>query len=223
MSLTPAQLLRGLAVIGLLVAWAVAAHIGSTGEGSPNLTTTLGVGPFVLIIAWLLWRVRQPLLIAAGVGLTSVALFWAWPHLRANVPLLYYLQHVGSQLALAVFFGRTLFGPGEALITRIARAAAQGEISPLKARYTRQVTLVWALFFLANGLVSTVLFLFASPAIWSLHANVLSGPLMGVMFVAEHLWRIRVLPPAERPSMATAIRAYRQGMQSPARQSDPQA
>ena len=54
-------------------------------------------------------------------GRISSASVWLWPQLRQNVPLLYYLQHVGSQLALAVFFGRTLLGPGEALITRIAR------------------------------------------------------------------------------------------------------
>lgn len=221
MNLSPAQLLRGVAVVALLVAWAVAAHIGSTGEGSPDLTTTLGVAPFVLIIGLLLWRLRQPLLIIAGCLLTAGALIWLWPQLRQNVPLLYYLQHVGSQLALAVFFGRTLLGPGEALITRIARTAAHGHISALKARYTRQVTLVWTLFFLANGLVSTGLFLFASPAAWSLHANVLSGPLMALMFVAEHFWRIMVLPPEERPSMAAAIRAYRESMQPRATEARP--
>ena len=212
MTFSPAQLLRGLAVALLLGAWAIAAHYGSSGAGSADFNAALGALPIVAVIALLLWRVRNPLLIAAG-GLGTLALLaWLWPQLRDNVALLYYLQHLGSHLALAALFGRTLFGPGEALITRIARSVF-GDISERKQRYTRQVTIAWTLFFLANALLSTVLFLFAPAAIWSIHANLLTAPLIGLMFLGEHLVRLRKLPPEERPSFITAIRAYRNGTQ----------
>ena len=56
-------------------------------------------------------------------------LAWLWPALRQNVALLYYVQHLGTNLALATLFGRSLFGPGEALVTQFSRKAHSGVIS----------------------------------------------------------------------------------------------
>lgn len=220
-AMPPAQLLKGAAVAGLLAAWAVAAHYGSAGGGNPDLNALLGIIPLVATGALLLWRVGHPLLSALGSLAALALLAWLWPRLRENIPLLYYLQHLGVHLALGTLFGRTLLGPGEALITRFARILYPQGISPRKARYTRQVTVAWTCFFFGNALVSTLLFWLAPPALWSLHANLLTGPLIALMFLAEHFWRMGVLPPEERPSIAMAIRAYREGMQknaSPASQ-----
>ena len=57
--------------------------------------------------------------------------------------------------------------------------------------------------------MSTLLFVWAPLRIWSLHANVLTGPLIGLMFLGEHLVRLRMLPPQERPGLAAVVRAYR--------------
>jgi uncharacterized membrane protein len=202
-------LLRGLAVFLLFAAWAVAAHYGSAGGGHPDINAALGVLPLICVAALLLWR--QPVIwLRFGGLLASLGLLaWLWPQLRQNVALLYYLQHLGTHVALGILFGRTLFGPGEALITRIARAVFNGRISERKARYTRQVTIAWTAFFFANATVSTLLFLLAPAEIWSIHANLLTGPLIGLMFLVEHLVRLRVLPAAERPGFVAAIRAYR--------------
>jgi len=156
-----------------------------------------------------LWRVPQWIWRVGGVLLVLGLLAWFWPSLRSNVPLLYYLQHLGIHVALGVFFGKSLLGPGEALITRMARRIFSHELSERKVRYTRNVTLAWTVFFFANALVSTLLFILAPPAIWSVHANLLTGPLIGVMFLVEHLWRLCVLPPHERPGLADIVRAYR--------------
>ncbi len=209
MTVTPAQLLRGLAVVVLVAAWAVLAHLGSaTGETS-DFSTLLGVAPIFAALGLLLWRSRHPLLVGCG-GLALVGgLIWAWPMLRQNVALLYFIQHVGTNLALGTLFGRSLLGPGEALITQMARAVHHGDVSERKARYTRQVTVAWTLFFLANALLSALLFLLAPLSVWSVFANLLSMPLIVAMFVAEHLWRARVLPPEERPTIAQVVRAYR--------------
>jgi uncharacterized membrane protein len=43
----------------------------------------------------------------------------------------------------------------------------------------------------------------------SFYANLMTAPLVGLMFAAEHLWRMRVLPPEERPSIAEVIRVWR--------------
>ena len=76
-------------------------------------------------------------------------------------------------------------------------------------RYTRQVTLAWTLFFLGISLISTVLFLFGSIDVWSVFANFLSLPLILLMFVAEHLVRLRKLPHLERHSIMDSILAFR--------------
>lgn len=209
MTATTAAKLRGLAVVVFVAAWAVAAHYGSAGGGNPDLNAALGVAPIALCLALLLWRGPTRLGIAAG-GVAGIALLvWQWPQLRENIPFLYYLQHLGAHLALGTLFGRSLLGPGEALATRIARSIYGGVISARKVRYTRQVTIAWTAFFFGNALVSTGLFLLAPPRIWSMHANLLTWPLVGLMFAAEYLWRRCVLPPEERPGLAAIIKAYR--------------
>lgn len=212
MNLTPASLLRGLALLILVVAWAVLAHAGSAGGADPDFSAALATAPIVAIAVMLLWRVGSALSIALG-GLAVIGLLaWSWPILRQNVALLYFVQHLGTNLALAVLFGRSLFGPGEALVTQFARIAHGGIVSPLKARYTRQVTIAWTLFFLANAVVSAALFGLGHLTAWSIFANLLPVPLIVLMFAIEHLCRLHALPADDRSSVADTIRGYRAAM-----------
>jgi uncharacterized membrane protein len=210
MTLSPPQVLRNLALAALMAAWAVAAYFGSAGRGSPDFNTVVGVAPVAAVVAMLLGRVRHPPGMAAGGLLFAAALAWLWPALRQNVVLLYFTEHLGTNLALATLFGKTLIGPGEPLITRFARIVNNGVLSGRQLRYTRQATQAWALFFLANATLSSLLYALAPHAVWSFYASLLTAPLIGLMFVAEHLWRMRVLPPEERPSIAAVARVWRQ-------------
>jgi len=216
MTITPGQLLRGLAVVVFLVLWAVLAHFGSAGESSADLSVVLGVAPIVTALGLMLWRTTHPVLIGSGIVLMLGGLTWLWPTMRQNIPLLFFIQHLGTNLALGTLFGRSLLGSGEALITQLAKAVHHGEISEHKRRYTRKATLAWTLFFLGNALISTILWLLASQSAWSVFANLLSMPLLAAMFIAEHFWRVVALPPEERPSIAQVARAYRMhGKQTP--------
>ncbi len=204
------QVLRSLALVALMATWAIAAFFGSTGQGRPDFNTAVGAAPFVAVLAMLLWRVRHPLGMAAGSVLVVAALAWLWPSLRQNVGLLYFIEHLGTNLAFAALFGKTLFGPGEPLITHFARIVNNGVLSGRQLRYTRRATLAWTLFFLANATLSALLYALAPPAVWSFYASLLTAPLIGLMFAAEHLWRMRALPPEERPSLAQVAHAWRQ-------------
>lgn len=207
--LSPAAILRGIAVGVLVVAWAILAHYGSAGDGPADFSAALATAPMLAFVVILLWRVGQPLLIGLG-GLAILALLaLSWPTLRQNVVLLFYVQHLGTNLALGTLFGRSLFGGGDALVTTFAKLAHDGVISEAKARYTRQVTVAWTLFFFASAGVSTVLFLFGQTVVWSVFVNLLSTPLLVLMFAGEHLVRNRVLPPEDRSSIADTIRGYR--------------
>lgn len=202
--------LRAVAIAALFLCWMVAAHLGSGGEGNLDLNVAVAVSPLIAAGAmvftmhlgrWWVWTLAA--LLAAGL--------WAlWPVLRVNVPLVYYLQHLGTHLALAVMFGRTLMGPGDALITRMSRFILGEHLSERNIRYTRTLTGVWVLFFLVNGLVSTLLFVWAPVQWWSVHANLLTWPLIGLMFLIEHVVRRRLLPPHERPSFKAVVLAFKQ-------------
>ncbi|WP_205421407.1 hypothetical protein [Dechloromonas sp. HYN0024] len=209
MTLSPAPLLRGLAVVVFITIWAVLAHISSAGEGTPDLSVMIALAPILAALSLLLWRNHHPLRTGAAVVVLLGCLAWLWPILRNNIALLFFIQHIGTNLALATLFGRSLLGDGEALITQLARAVHDGDLSELKRRHTRQATLAWTLFFLTNALISAILWLFAPATVWSVFANLLSAPLLAAMFIGEHLWRLQVLPPEERPSFAQVIGAYR--------------
>ena len=205
-----AQAWRVAATVAVLVTWAVASHLGSAGMVGANFAALVAVLPLVVAAVVLLWQWRGAGGRAAGLGALAALLVALWPLLKSNAALLYYLEHVGSLLALAVLFGRSLFGAGDALVTSMARAIYGGTLSERKQRYTRRVTLAWALFFLANAVVSTALFWLTPVRIWSIHAHLLMGPLVALMFLGEHLVRLRVLPPHERPKLTDVVRAYRQ-------------
>lgn len=201
--------LRAAASALLVLGWIAASHLGSTGRGPVDLHVAVAVAPFLAALAILFARLARPALKLVA-WLAVAALLWGlWPLLRTQVALLYYLQHLGIHLALAALFGASLLGSGDALVTRLARFVSEGDLSPRHLRYTRQVTAVWAVFFVLNALVSTALFLFASREVWSLHANVLTGPLVGLVFLVEVLCRRAVLPPHERPSLSAVVRAWR--------------
>ena len=205
-----AQAWRVAAMVAVLVTWAVASHLGSAGYGGADFAALVAVLPLALAALVVLWQWGGAVLRAAGLGAMATLVLALWPLLKSNAALLYYLEHVGSLLALAALFGRSLMGSGEALITSMARAIYAGPLSERKRRYTRQVTIAWTVFFVANALVSTALFWLAPVRTWSIHAHLLTGPLVVLMFVAEHLVRTRVLPPQERPNLTDVVRAYRQ-------------
>ncbi|MBS0469249.1 MAG: hypothetical protein JSR14_18855 [Proteobacteria bacterium] len=193
----------------LLALWALSAHLASSGIGPADLHIVVAVAPLAasaLLIAWQSpWPLRASgaLLLAAAVLL---AFTWAW--LRGHLPWLYYLQHLGAHLALAVFFARSLAPGREPVVTAMARMLAVGPVSARVERYTRGVTLAWALFLAGNALVSTLLFAWAPAEVWSVHANLLTGPLIALFFGLEMLLRRRMLAPEERPAIKDVVRAW---------------
>jgi uncharacterized membrane protein len=222
MTITPAKLLRGLALLCILVAWAFLAHHGSAAESHPDFSAALATAP-----------IASPLSsCSSGASPTRCGWYWAalpclrcspgWPGRSCGRMSRCFITSsiVGTNLALGTLFGRTLIGERQALVTQFALMAHHGVISPAKARYTRQVTIAWTAFFLLTATVSTVLFWLPLPTAWSIFANLLTIPLIGLMFMAEHIVRHRVLAPDDCSSIADTIRGYRAAMQQ---SSDPLA
>jgi uncharacterized membrane protein len=93
-------------------------------------------------------------------------------------------------LTLAWVFGRSLRPGHMPLVERFARLIDQGDAMPSElVAYTRTLTWAWTIIPLAMALVSVLLAQFASREAWSLFTNVLSYPVLAVLFLAEYPYR----------------------------------
>ena len=91
-------------------------------------------------------------------------------------------------LALTWLFGHTLLPGAEPLVTQMARAV-HGSLPSRIEVYTRRVTLAWTLFLAALSVLSVLLYWRFPIHVWSVFANLLLLPLVGMMFLAEYLYR----------------------------------
>lgn len=201
---------RNLLGLLLLAAWAVAAHGASVSTSAAHWHVLLALAPLLLALALLLRQTpmhRALRLALALLALGLIARQWDW--LRQHKTWLFYLEYLGSYLALGWWFARSLLAGQEPLVSSMARLIQGRPLSPRHARYTRAVTGVWALFFLLNALLSTLLFALAPITLWSMHANLFTGPAMALLFGLEMLVRRQVLPAEERPSISQVVHAYR--------------
>lgn len=106
-----------------------------------------------------------------------------------NPVLLRWYPALISAFLLCLFGTSLIFGPP--MIERMARLS-HPEMSDIALRYTRNVTKVWCLFFLGNGLIAAALTLWGSLSWWTLYTGVISYVLMGLLFAGEWLVRQRV-------------------------------
>jgi uncharacterized membrane protein len=201
--------LRGAGLALLAAAWTVAAHFTSATGESSGWGAGVALAPLGAALVMGLWRLPSRWLASvAALGVTAL-LVWLWPVLKSQVALLYYVQHLGIYCLLAAFFGRSLFGPGESLVTQMARSVHGGQLSHRQMVYTRKVTVAWTLFFAGMALVSSALFVMATAKVWSTFANLLGAPLIALMFLGEFLWRQHALPDEQRSTLAATVRAWR--------------
>ena len=121
--------------------WMHAAIAKNDSGGQQMLLVLL---PLLLGAAWVMFRsVRKiwwPFLGLAMIGL--VAYLVIGEHERIGLIVVNGFSHASLNLFLLWFFGHTLFGGREPLISRISRLV-QGQLYPEVVNYTRYVTVVW--------------------------------------------------------------------------------
>ncbi|HKP67273.1 MAG TPA: hypothetical protein VJX31_11650 [Casimicrobiaceae bacterium] len=193
----------------LLVAFASAAHFAIVeAPEEAALGASLSLIPLAALAVWCVRRTRHRYVAVLAVASAVVVLWSVWSSLERYFPRLFFIEHTGANLVLAIVFGRTLAGNREALCTRFARLI-HGTLPPEVERYTRQVTAAWTLFFVVVFTLSSVLYLYGFLAAWSLLANILSPVLVAGMFAAEYVVRHRVLPKWERAGVLSSLRAFK--------------
>lgn len=203
------RIARGLGIAILVITYPLLAHYTNRSGQHGNLGALLAITPVVLIALVLAWRSPRRLqMLSLVLLLLCIALWVLWPALEQHFGVVYWLQNAGVMLVLCIVFGRTLLAGQKPLCIRFAEMVHP----PLTLRheiYARQVTIAWTLFFAAMVLISTLLFFLAPLATWSVFANFMTLPLVGLMFVAEYLVRRRVLPNLPNSHILDAVRAFR--------------
>ena len=218
---TPGQIARGVALLALAAAYLLLAHV-TTASGTPSLAgAMIAVAPWLLGALVLSWRSRyRPVLLIACV-LAAAALWANRALLASGFTWIYLLQHAGTFALLALVFGRSLAPGATPAITRLA-AMVHGALPALMARYTRAVTLVWAVFFGIMSLSSLALYFSGQVAAWSLLVNVLTPPLIAAVFLLEYLVRRQCIPAEMRTGLVDSVRvAFKGAERRPAPHANP--
>lgn len=141
-------------------------------------------------------------------ALAGVAGAASWTLLEHHFGVMYWMQDAGMQCVLFMTFGRTLFGERKPLCTHFAEMA-HGVITPQHAHYARQVTWAWSIFFGLMAMASTLLFFLAPLTVWSVFANLLTLPLIALMFILEFGVRRRVLPARGNSHILDSFRVWK--------------
>lgn len=198
---------RGLVIIVAVIVYYALAHLIATSDRPGFLGVMLALSPFIFFIGIYAWRARFYVLCALCV-LAFVPLWIAREFLAEHVEWVYLLQSVTGDLALALLFGSTLRAGRTPLCTEMALLAYAGKLPDKVLPYTRHITIAWTVFFGTVCATSLSLFFFAPKEVWSVFANLLTIPLVALMFVLEYAVRVRTFPHLERKGVLSALRAY---------------
>lgn len=196
-----------LGIAALLIGYTLLAHYTNESAHGGKLGALVAIAPVVLIALVLAWRSPRRYVMLGVLALSCIALWAEWPALEQHFGMLYWLQNVGMQLILFITFGRTLTAGRQPLCTRFAHMV-HGPITQQHETYTRKVTIAWTLFFAAMALVSTLLFFLAPLATWSVFANLLTLPLVALMFIGEYWVRRWALPEMRHMHILDAVRVF---------------
>lgn len=169
---------------GVLISLAFVIHYGAVSGHAGIALAFLGLLLLPMLIAGLRRRrgIQILMLLALAAGL------WV---LFDGLSLLYAVPVI-INLALCGVFALTLLPGRKPLISAYVELQYES-VSPAVYRYTRKVTLAWALFFAAMAVQASLLAWLAPVEIWSLFVNLLNYLLVACMFAAEYWVRRRVL------------------------------
>jgi uncharacterized membrane protein len=171
-------------------------------------------------LGWLAWLCVAALVILSFPGpwgMAGFALLAAAP-LVADPGTLLKFPPVIINLALAVWFGRTLAPGEEPMINWFGRLVRGTEVPPDLTRYTRISTVVWTAFFVSMAVVSAALAVLATPQIWSVFTNGIDYLLVGALFVGEYVFRrVRYRHHQHRPLADVVRTVARAGRLAPRR------
>ncbi|MGB8433309.1 MAG: hypothetical protein WCE38_03495 [Burkholderiales bacterium] len=179
--------MKGLIAV-LLGASPIVLHLALVRSSRPLMVVFLAMVATGLLVSFARsrrppWGIALGGLAACGLGVLALLDVGMTARVASAWPIL-------VLLATAWVFGSSLRPGRMPLIECIARFIDHGDAMPRELiAYTRVLTWAWTIVPLALALVSMVLAQFASREMWSLFTNVLSYPMLAVLFLAEYPYR----------------------------------
>ncbi|HEV7392545.1 MAG TPA: hypothetical protein VGO08_12950 [Burkholderiales bacterium] len=164
----------------------------------------LALIPLLALGCWVAKRARKKLLWTVGICAVAVTTYAIERRDGVGLPAMNAFTHAAINLLMLWIFGRTLLRGREPLITGFARRI-HGGLAPDIEAYTRRITLMWCIFFAGQIVVSAALFALASLDTWSVFVNMLSLPLVALVFVCEYVYRVMRFRDHEHISMLKGI------------------
>jgi len=153
----------------------------------------LGLAGLVILVV--------PGVLGFGVGAVLAAAL-----LVADAETLLKFPPVVINLALAAWFGRSLAPGEEPVISWFARLVRGAELPEDLARYTRNSTVRWTVFFAGMAGVAAALAVLATQQTWSLFANGINYFLVSALFVGEFAYRRLRYRHHPHPHLAEVVR-----------------
>jgi uncharacterized membrane protein len=202
----PAASSRMAVTVLAFIAYPLLSHFSTVALANSIGGVVLALAPLLTVAVLATWGTRWRIPTLGLTGLLLCALLWHLPQAEQHFSWIYFIQNAGTNAALGLAFGATLFAARQPMCTRIALLLGQAP-SPALLRYTRHATIAWCGFFSGITLSSTLLFIAAPLWLWSTFANLLYFPLLGLMFAGEFAVRRRALPGIEHGSLSEAIRS----------------
>jgi len=114
-----------------------------------------------------------------------------------------FLPPIVIPLMLAYLFGKSLTGNRLAYITDIACKINKQALSDRERDYTRLITKIWTVFFVAIAIEAVLVAMFADLKTWSYVTNFLNYVLIGVFFIIEYSLRKLVLSEVDHQGFVT--------------------
>lgn len=199
---------RWLGIGLLLLGYPVLAHYTLMNVQNGKLGAVVAIAPAFVIGLIYAWKSSPRWVWLSLFMLAGVAGGASWTLLEHHFGVMYWMQDAGMQCVLFMTFGRTLFGERKPLCTHFAEVI-HGVITPQHARYARQVTWAWSVFFGLMATASTLLFFLTPLTVWSVFANLLTLPLIALMFIAEFGVRRMVLPARGDSHILDSLRVWK--------------
>jgi uncharacterized membrane protein len=197
-------------IVPACLGYQVLVHSALVAEHGRILRLALAAIPLLLVALWVAKSARNKLLwILVLVG-AAAAVYAVEQQEQLGLAAMAALTHAGINLFMLWIFGRTLRAGREPLITGFARKV-HGTLPAYIEAYTRRVTIMWCVFFVTQIVVSSALFAFATRDAWSLFVNMLSLPLVALMFVAEYAYRVVRYRTYEHASILKGIQMFADG------------
>ncbi|MHB8264411.1 MAG: COG4648 family protein [Acidithiobacillus ferrivorans] len=198
---------KGVLFLSVLIGYQMLTYVDISAK-NPNALVVLSA--FIPIIVALFLVSRCARFKAFWIMMAAISGVIIW---RNSATIAHYIgwicmvQRSALFTLLAFAFGLTLRSGHIPLVSRIAEMV-HGPLNARLARYTRQVTVAWTLFFTALAILLFLIFFILGQHVWVLISGTASTVLIALMFIIEYVVRCRQIPISERGSMGAGVRAY---------------